>query len=108
MTVPVTMGTPVEDSSTSSTQIVLTWAELTSTVEIGGTAITSYELSWDAGTGSSWAALKGYSSPDTAATHTTTAVTAGDTYQFKLRAENALGWGDYGPTLTVIPSSVPD
>jgi hypothetical protein len=109
MTVPVTMGSPTEDSATSSTQIVLTWAELTSTVDTGGTTITSYELAWDGGTGdTSWPALKGYSSPDTAITYTASSVTAGDSYQFKLRAQNALGWGDYGPIITVIPSSVPD
>lgn len=88
---------------------MLTWAALATTVEIGGTVITSYEVSWDAGTGgSSWTALRGYSSPDTSTTFTTTSVTAGDAYQFRLRAQNALGWGAYGPTLSVIPSSVPD
>lgn len=109
MTVPVAMGTAIEDGLTSSTQIVLTWAALVTTVDIGGTEITSYEVSWDAGTGgSSWTALRGYSSPDTSTTFTTTSVTAGDAYQFKLRAQNALGFGAYGPVLSVIPSSVPD
>lgn len=83
MTVPVAMGAPVEDAATSQAQIVLTWAELTSTVDIGGTAITSYEVYWDGGTaGASWAALRGYSSPDTSATFTTIAVVAGSPYQF--------------------------
>jgi hypothetical protein len=109
MTVPVAMGTAIEDGLTSSTQIVLTWAALVTTVDIGGTEITSYEVSWDAGSGgSSWTALRGYSSPDTSTTFTTTSVTAGDAYQFKLRAQNALGFGAYGLVLSVIPSSVPD
>jgi len=108
MTVPVTMGSPVEDAATSSTQVVLTWADLATTVDIGGTAITSYEVSWDAGTGSSWATLRGFSPPDTSTTYTTTSVTAGAAYQFRLRAQNALGFGALGPTLSVIPSSVPD
>lgn len=108
MTVPEAMGTPVESSSTSSSQIVVTWSALTSTDATGGTAIVSYELSWDSGTnGGTWTALKGYASPDTAVTYTESSVTAGSTYQFKLRAQNALGWGDYGPILSVIPSSVP-
>lgn len=108
MTVPEAMGTPVESTATSSSQIVVTWSALTSTDARGGTAITSYELSWDSGTnGDTWTALKGASPPDTSLTYTESSVTAGDTYQFKLRAQNALGWGDYGPILSVIPSSVP-
>jgi hypothetical protein len=81
MTVPAAMGTAVESTATASTQIVATWSALTSTAASGGTAITSYELSWDSGTnGASWAALNGYSSPDTSLTYTESSVTAGATY----------------------------
>jgi hypothetical protein len=113
MTVPVGMGTPVEDSATSSTQVVTTWTALSSTVDIGGTAITSYELDWDAGTAQgTWTALVGYASPDTSTTFTvansgSTPITPGATYYFRLRAANAIGWGAFGTSLAVIPSSLP-
>ena len=81
MTVPEAMGTAVESTATASSQIVATWSALTSTDASGGTAITSYELSWDSGTtGASWTALNGYSSPDTSLTYTESSVTAGGTY----------------------------
>jgi len=41
------MAAPTEDSATSATQIKINWTGLTSTSDIGGTPITSYELDWD-------------------------------------------------------------
>jgi hypothetical protein len=106
MMVPVTMGAPVEGASTSSTQIQVTWSALTSVAATGGTAITSYELDWDGG-GSGWTALVGSSTTYTSTSYLQPGVTAGTLYQLRLRASNALGWGAYGPTLTVVPSSPP-
>jgi hypothetical protein len=108
LTVPQAMGAPSEGAATSSTQIQVTWSALTTTVDIGGTAITSYQLDWDEGTPGTWAPLVGASSDDTSTSFVQTAgVVAGSSYQFRLRAENQLGWGSYGPSLTVIPSSPP-
>jgi len=106
MTVPVAMGPPIEDAATSHAQVALTWAELTTVSDTGGTPITSYSLEWDQGSGN-WAALKGDPTPDTAASYVLPGVTAGAPYDFRLRAANAIGWGAYGPTVTVVPSSVP-
>lgn len=119
MTVPQAMGAPVEDAATSHEQIVLTWSALTSTAATGGTAITSYAVEWDQGTGT-WlpddlatayvgnAALVGDPVPDTSLSYSKSGITAGQAYRFRLRANNALGWGLVGPELAVTPSSSPD
>ena len=58
MTVPVQMSAPAEGAATSATQIEITWTALTSTDDIGGTPITSYQLDWDQNT-TTWVALVG-------------------------------------------------
>lgn len=89
---------------------------MTSTVDTGGTAITSYALEWDQGTGtwlSGSSALVGDPTPDTSTSFLiSSGINAGNapytSYVFRVRANNAIGWGAVGPTATIIPSSVPD
>jgi hypothetical protein len=89
---------------------------LTSTVDTGGTVITSYALEWDQGTGtwlSGISALVGDPTPDTSTSFLiSSGINAGNapytSYVFRVRANNAIGWGAEGPTVTIIPSSVPD
>jgi large repetitive protein len=50
-TVPAAMSAPVRDSSSTSSQIILTWTAPSTSAETGGSAITAYELLWDAGDG---------------------------------------------------------
>ena len=59
-TPPIKMTTPLRNSATSESQIVLTWAALTND-NTGGDIIDSYHLQWDSGIGgtSSWTNLKG-------------------------------------------------
>jgi hypothetical protein len=84
-----------QDAATSSTEIVVTWSALATESELGGlvseVVISSYQLDWDAGSGDdSWIELIGYSSAYTATTFTTTdTLTAGETYRFRVRAQNA-------------------
>lgn len=47
MTVPAQMSAPVEGAATSMSQIQVSWTALTTTDDIGGTPITSYQLDWD-------------------------------------------------------------
>ena len=44
------MNNPVEDASTSSSQIVVNWSPITSVEDTGADTITYYKLEWDAGT----------------------------------------------------------
>lgn len=52
--------------------------------------------------------MTGYSSAYSASTYTTTAsLLAGETYRFRVRAQNAQGWGPYSTTLSVLAASAP-
>jgi len=104
---PAAMATPTEGAATSTTQVQANWAALTTAAQTGGSAITSYNLDWDQGTGT-WAEVVGVASAFTALTHTkTSGFTAGSTYKFRVRAKNIFGWGPYSGNLTVVPASVP-
>ena len=101
------MYAPEEGSSTSSTQIEVTWQAITSNAHTGGGSIISYQLDWDQGT-SSWTDLQGLSSDSTALTYTiSSGLTAGTPYEFRLRAKNSFGWGPYSLITTIIPVSAP-
>lgn len=94
------MKTPYDHTSTSSTRI-----PLTGPVNIGGSAITSFELICDQST-SSWIYIKELSSVDITTTYTILGFTSGLSYLFKVRAKNALGWGPYLSIVTITPSSI--
>lgn len=87
----------------------MTWSALTSVADTGGATITSYQLDWATGPAPvTWSVLVGNPTPDTSLSHlVTSGVTAGQSYQFRLRAQNEVGWGAYSPILTVVPSSPP-
>jgi len=106
-TEPATMNTPYDDGSTSST-IVISWAALTGDIPTGGTPITSYHLDWKVGAGS-WTEIQGFSSVDTSTSASIlSGLTEGTSYLFRVRALNAIGWGSYSATVTIIPSEEPD
>jgi hypothetical protein len=103
-TIPGQMAAPVrDDASTTTAQIKVDWAALTAPAT-GMLSILSYNLQWDAGTsGASWTELIGESADSTATTFTVSSgVVPGQTYQFQVRARNALGWG----ALSAPPTSV--
>lgn len=108
-TTPDQMATPTMDSTSSNTQLVVDWVALT-TAESGYNDALSYNLYWDSGSaGTTWTSLVGYSTYYTGTTHTvTTGITEGDDYQFKVRAYNIHGWGDFSTTLTITAATVPD
>jgi hypothetical protein len=104
---PAAPALPTSGAGTTTTAVQVAWAALTTGAQTGGSAITSYNLDWDQGTGT-WAEVVGAASAYTAVTHTkTTGFTAGSTYKFRVRAQNAHGWGPYSPTLTVVPAAAP-
>lgn len=106
--VPYTPSSPIRDSTTSSTQLVVNWAQISSP-QNGGSAITSYNLQFDQGTaGTSWTDLIGNPTDSLALTHTVTgAIEAGRTYYFRLRVKNLQGWSSYSAQAPVIAASVP-
>jgi len=71
-------------------------------IQNGGSAILSYNLQWNAGSGEVNVNLAGYS---TAYLHSfltvTSGVTAGALYNFRYRARNVYGWGEFSDQVTI-------
>jgi len=75
----------------------------------GDSAILSYNLVWDAGSGSAPSInLVGYSSPYTQTSLiVTSGITAGHSYTFKYRTQNVYGWGPFSAPITIKAASIP-
>lgn len=117
-TLPAAPSGLASGAGTSATQIELSWTALTTEAEIGGVvgevSITSYHVEWDAGASAGpWAELAGLSSAYTATTFTTSpgdpaqVLTAGQTYRFRVRAQNAQGWGPYSTAFSILAAGPP-
>jgi hypothetical protein len=67
-------------------------------------------LQWDSGSsGASFTDLVGYPTNSLLLTYlVSSGVSAGTSYQFKVRAKNLYGWGPYSSIATIKASSVPD
>jgi hypothetical protein len=104
----------VRGSNTSPSLIQVTWTALTTTSATGGMSILSYHLEYDDGTGeavegSSWVDLVGYPSHSLLTEYTVagTSIIGGTTYQLRVRAGNAIGWGDWSTVTSVVASAAP-
>ena len=98
---------PTRGLLSSETQIVVDWVALASPAN-GGSAITSYNLEWDQGSGT-WATLTGIAIPHVSTTYTHTAgLLAGSTYRFRYRASNKYGWGPFSDPVSILAASKPD
>jgi hypothetical protein len=114
MPAPATDPPGILNPNTGESALYVTWPALTTEVETGGSAVTSYHLQWDAGAAEAAGATtldpesadwrdvvgQGPASLLTEATRTT-GVVAGRTHLFQLRASNRHGWGAWSPTLAV-------
>ena len=79
-------------------------------VEAGGVAVTSYHLQWDQATAeATWYDVQGFN-PSSLSTSTTLTneVHAGETYRFRVRAQNIHGWGDYSNVVSIKAAGLPD
>jgi hypothetical protein len=93
----------------TSTSIGLTWNTLSTSAETGDSAITSYNLEYDSGNGNGvFTELVGDASDYTSTAYTASSLTAGTTYVFRIRAENAHGFGSYSSELSVLAAALPD
>ena len=109
-TEPTSMSPPTRGAGTSEGQIQVLWTALVSPVDVGGAAVTSYNLQWDEGSAeSSWSNLVGFTSSYPATEYiATTGVVPGTEYAFRVRAYNAHGWGAASTTTKIAASAAPD
>jgi len=105
-----TLAPQADAAATSPTQITVTMAEITSgSLAAGGAAISSYNLEWNGGSGTTFSEVVGDSTESLARSATLTAVTAGETYSFRYRVKNIHGWSaGYSPEVQIMAAAVPD
>jgi hypothetical protein len=74
----------------------------------GGSGITSYNLEWNGGVGTSFHEIVGGSTLNLNR-DVTVATTPGQAYLFRYRVRNVFGWSDgFSPQVTVLSAAVPD
>ena len=93
-------------SSTSTSQIQLTWTGITSSPSNGGVSV-DYMIYWNQGSViNTWTTLTSSTSSATTFTETS-GITSGLTYQFYVVAYNAYGDGPSSSTVTVYAGTAP-
>ena len=115
MTLPGQVAAVTRDSTTSPTQVVVSWTALSLASDTGSLPILSYQLEFDQGSGeptgsASWQSLVGNPSPSLLLKYSVNGsgvVTSGTTYRFRVRASNALGWGPWSEVTAVLAAAVP-
>ena len=87
---------------TSATQIGISWSEGTSN---GGAEVIDFTILYDQSTGT-WVEL---ASGVTETEYTTSVtLTQGQTYTFKVKARNSVGFGQYSAEVSILAAQVPD
>ena len=82
-TEPAQMAAVDRESTTTTTQIAVSWTTLINAEDTGGSSITSYELEWDSGTvGTTWTTI--YSNGQDSSHTQTDGVVSGTRYQFRV------------------------
>ena len=109
ITEPLQMPAPLRDSdATTTTQIKVDWEAL-APPEDGMSPVLTYNLEWDGGSdGETWAEVVGETT-DYLLTHFTVSsgTAPGESYRFRVRARNSLGWGEWSPVATVKAATRP-
>jgi hypothetical protein len=86
--------------------VVISELDLT---QSGGSAVLSYEISYDKGTNKAeWEELKGFSANDASLEATKTGLIFQEEYYVRYRAKNIFGWGEYSEIFSIITIMVPD
>ena len=84
--------------------ITVGWTALsTITIATGNSRVLAYQLRWDQGSGSTIYLL----TESLVTNFTVTGLTGGASYQFKIRAKNIYGYGDYSTVTSIQASDVP-
>lgn len=100
-------GLTFDEAASTATEIKVSWTELTTSTETGGSPIIEYEVEQavDAAT-PSWSLV---ATPAAGTSeYTATGVTGGVTYLFRVRARNVHGRGPYATVVSALAAQVPD
>lgn len=101
------MNTPTRSGDTYQDQIHIDWLAPVGSLT-GDSSITSYNVQWDAGTGTTNVDVTAVGSYYTALTTSVTdGLVEGNWYKFKVRARNVYGWGEFSDEMEVRASDVP-
>jgi hypothetical protein len=101
---PGKMVSVEKDPILTATSIKVLWTTLISNQETGNSQILSYNLWWDANSGTTNINLY----EDFTSTIIVEGLVPGSGYQFKVRASNIYGYGEFSDVVTLIPDAVPD
>lgn len=103
------MPTPTEGSGTSFDRIQVNIHEMVTLLETGGTfSILSYEIQMLAPGSTVWESIVGGGAQlFTLLTFTQTGLITGGDYQFRARASNSFGWGEFSDVVTIRADDVP-
>ena len=77
-------------------------------INTGGSDITSYNLEWDSGTGSTFTEIVGYTTDNLVLINSETGLTPGSLYQFRYRVKNIYGFSGYSPIVSTYSAKAPD
>jgi len=98
--VPDAVGTVTATATAAAFQVDLSWAA----PDANGSAITRYDIEYKLDT-QAWGDATTVTSSTSSAS--VTGLTAGSTYEFRVRAVNGVGTGDYSNDLTATAANVP-
>jgi hypothetical protein len=106
---PIKMAVPTRNSQTTTQKLVVDWLSL-DVPSSGYATVNSFNLEWDAGSqGQSWSELVGFTTDSLQLTYSVVnGVTVGHTYQLRVRAKNAIGWGQFSDVLTIKAATWPE
>lgn len=98
---------PVADTSVSTSKVIK--VDVAAASDNGGSAVVSYSIEVDDGAGGVFSALYGTTVNSLSTTYTLTAgIVEGNTYRFRYRVKNLIGWSDYSPVAYIKAVSIPD
>jgi len=107
-TTPMAMAAPTRDAATTTYKLVVNWQGL-EIPQNGYSTILSYNLEWTTGDDGEWTELIGYETDSLVQKYQIlSGVNAGQHYKLRVRARNALGWGDFSPLLEIKAATWPE
>jgi hypothetical protein len=98
-------GPQRNDAGTTDTQIKVDY-DMLSDPEDGGSPVLTLHLEWDQGKGV-WSSLIGGTSYRKLTSFIVTGLTPGHWYNFRYRAKNDFGWGDFSDPVSVQAATMP-